>query len=265
VASRLVTPPDRSSLHLRLETVLAAAWPRVALASSLLSVGTMSIRPRLVIGALSLVALGGCAVQGEEDAGTVGDGKADAHAPTQPSHPSKIQTLVATVSPDGLTMLAPGSEERAAASQTVWQKTRASGVMPVAVVLLLVGVAGIVFAVVGEEFGIILCLIIVALFALLVMRGLTQALRRNSAFERMAVAGLTTQLGVQAFGGEQRTLYREMSAYWARFASDLDPNGGTSSTWPIYDSTGDHHLILDTTIAEGTAADADVCALWDGA
>jgi cell division protein FtsW len=56
-----------------------------------------------------------------------------------------------------------------------------------------------VFAVVGEEFGIILCLLIVALFSLLVMRGLTQALRRNSAFERMAIAGLTTQIGVQAF------------------------------------------------------------------
>jgi cell division protein FtsW len=56
-----------------------------------------------------------------------------------------------------------------------------------------------VFAVVGEEFGIILCLIIVALFALLVLRGLTQALRRHNAFERMAIAGLTTQIGVQAF------------------------------------------------------------------
>jgi len=56
-----------------------------------------------------------------------------------------------------------------------------------------------VFAVVGEEFGIVLCLLIVALFSLLVMRGLFQALRRNSAFERMAVAGLTTQIGIQAF------------------------------------------------------------------
>jgi cell division protein FtsW len=56
-----------------------------------------------------------------------------------------------------------------------------------------------VFAVVGEEFGIILCLLIVALFSLLVMRGLVQALRRSSAFERMAIAGLTTQIGFQAF------------------------------------------------------------------
>jgi cell division protein FtsW len=56
-----------------------------------------------------------------------------------------------------------------------------------------------VFAVVGEEFGIVLCLLIVALFSLLVMRGLYQAMRRNSASERMAVAGLTTQIGIQAF------------------------------------------------------------------
>lgn len=56
-----------------------------------------------------------------------------------------------------------------------------------------------VFAVIGEEFGIILCLLIVALFGVLVMRGLMQAMRRNSAFERMAIAGLVTQIGVQAF------------------------------------------------------------------
>jgi cell division protein FtsW len=56
-----------------------------------------------------------------------------------------------------------------------------------------------VFAVVGEEFGIVLCLLIVALFSALVMRGLMQALRRASAFERMAIAGLATQIGMQAF------------------------------------------------------------------
>jgi cell division protein FtsW len=56
-----------------------------------------------------------------------------------------------------------------------------------------------VFAVVGEEFGILLCLLIVTLFAVLVMRALVQALRRNSAFERMAIAGLATQIGIQAF------------------------------------------------------------------
>jgi cell division protein FtsW len=56
-----------------------------------------------------------------------------------------------------------------------------------------------VFAVIGEEFGIVLCLLIVALFSILVMRALLQAMRRNSAFERMAIAGLATQIGIQAF------------------------------------------------------------------
>jgi cell division protein FtsW len=56
-----------------------------------------------------------------------------------------------------------------------------------------------VFAVVGEEFGILLCLLIVALFTALVIRGLMQAMRRSDAFERMAVAGLSVQIGIQAF------------------------------------------------------------------
>jgi cell division protein FtsW len=56
-----------------------------------------------------------------------------------------------------------------------------------------------VFAVVGEEFGIVLCLLIVVLFTILVMRGMLQAFRRNSAFERLAIAGLITQIGMQAF------------------------------------------------------------------
>jgi cell division protein FtsW len=56
-----------------------------------------------------------------------------------------------------------------------------------------------VFAVAGEEFGILLCLMLVVLFSVLVIRGLLQALKRNSAFERMAIAGLVTQVGMQAF------------------------------------------------------------------
>ncbi len=56
-----------------------------------------------------------------------------------------------------------------------------------------------VFAVVAEEFGIVLCLVIVLLFALLVGRALYRAFRRNGDFERMAIAGLATLIGVQAF------------------------------------------------------------------
>jgi len=56
-----------------------------------------------------------------------------------------------------------------------------------------------VFAVVAEEFGILLCLLLVALFTAVTMRGLLQAVRRKDAFERLAIAGLATQIGVQAF------------------------------------------------------------------
>jgi cell division protein FtsW len=56
-----------------------------------------------------------------------------------------------------------------------------------------------VFAVVAEEFGILLCLMLVALFAVLVLRGLHQASRRTIAFERIAIAGLAVQIGLQAF------------------------------------------------------------------
>ena len=56
-----------------------------------------------------------------------------------------------------------------------------------------------VFAVVAEEFGIVFCLILVLIFAVIVMRGLVLAFRRNNTFERLAIAGLVTQIGVQAF------------------------------------------------------------------
>ncbi|MYZ47792.1 putative lipid II flippase FtsW [Propylenella binzhouense] len=56
-----------------------------------------------------------------------------------------------------------------------------------------------VFAVVAEEFGILICMLLMLLFAGLVIRGLMQAFRRKSAFERLAIAGLATQIGMQSF------------------------------------------------------------------
>ncbi|WP_026379520.1 putative lipid II flippase FtsW [Afifella pfennigii] len=56
-----------------------------------------------------------------------------------------------------------------------------------------------VFAVIAEEFGIILCLALIAIFGFIVMRGLLHALKRRQAFERMAIAGLSIQIGLQAF------------------------------------------------------------------
>jgi cell division protein FtsW len=58
--------------------------------------------------------------------------------------------------------------------------------------------ADFVFAVAAEEFGIILCLVLAALFALIVLRALMHAFRTEDAFMRFAVAGLAILFGTQS-------------------------------------------------------------------
>ncbi|WP_378949935.1 putative lipid II flippase FtsW [Mesorhizobium sp. ANAO-SY3R2] len=58
--------------------------------------------------------------------------------------------------------------------------------------------ADFVFSVAGEEFGIMLCLIIMAIFAFIVLRGLRTALREHDDFTRYAVAGLVVVFGFQS-------------------------------------------------------------------
>jgi cell division protein FtsW len=55
-----------------------------------------------------------------------------------------------------------------------------------------------IFAVAGEEFGIFLCLAIVALFTFLVLRSLTRAMKEENLFVLLATGGLTVQFGLQA-------------------------------------------------------------------
>ncbi len=55
-----------------------------------------------------------------------------------------------------------------------------------------------IFSVAAEEFGIIFCMAIVAVFAFLVMRGLSHAFRERNDFNRFAVAGLVLQIGIQS-------------------------------------------------------------------
>jgi cell division protein FtsW len=55
-----------------------------------------------------------------------------------------------------------------------------------------------VFSVAAEEFGILVCIAIVALFGFVVLRGLRFAEREEDDFTRFAVAGLTMQFGFQA-------------------------------------------------------------------
>ena len=58
--------------------------------------------------------------------------------------------------------------------------------------------ADFVFAVAAEEFGIVLCLILLALFAFIVLRALMHAFRTEDPFARFAVAGLAMLFGMQS-------------------------------------------------------------------
>jgi cell division protein FtsW len=56
-----------------------------------------------------------------------------------------------------------------------------------------------IFSVIGEEFGLIMCLVIVALYVGIVLRVLLRLLKEEDLFTTLAAAGLTAQLGGQAF------------------------------------------------------------------
>ncbi|MGB0571803.1 MAG: FtsW/RodA/SpoVE family cell cycle protein [Alphaproteobacteria bacterium] len=58
--------------------------------------------------------------------------------------------------------------------------------------------ADFVFAVAGEELGLFVVLFIVALFAFIVLRGMTRAMSEQNLFILLAVAGLLVQFGIQA-------------------------------------------------------------------
>lgn len=58
--------------------------------------------------------------------------------------------------------------------------------------------ADFVFAVAAEEFGIFLCLVLVALFAFVVLRALRNAMRNEDLFSRFATAGLAIMFGTQS-------------------------------------------------------------------
>jgi len=55
-----------------------------------------------------------------------------------------------------------------------------------------------VFAVAGEEFGIILCLVILSLFAFIILRSLSRASKESDPFARFAITGLALLFGLQA-------------------------------------------------------------------
>jgi cell division protein FtsW len=59
--------------------------------------------------------------------------------------------------------------------------------------------ADFVFAVAGEEFGLVVCLIVVLLFMFVVVRGMIRMLADEDMFAILAAAGLLSQFGLQAF------------------------------------------------------------------
>jgi cell division protein FtsW len=55
-----------------------------------------------------------------------------------------------------------------------------------------------IFSVTGEEFGVVVCIALVSLFAVVVVRGLLLARRNDDIFVRLAVTGLAVMFGLQA-------------------------------------------------------------------
>lgn len=67
--------------------------------------------------------------------------------------------------------------------------------------------ADFVFSVVGEEFGLWMCLFVVALYAIIVLRSLVRAVQVPSMFVLIASSGLAVQMGLQAFINMASALY----------------------------------------------------------
>jgi len=67
--------------------------------------------------------------------------------------------------------------------------------------------ADFVFAVAGEEFGMVVCLAILALFAFIVVRGLIRLIGERDLFVILAGTGLLAQFGLQAFVNMGSTLH----------------------------------------------------------
>jgi cell division protein FtsW len=66
--------------------------------------------------------------------------------------------------------------------------------------------ADFIFAVAGEEFGLIACLAVVGLFAFVVLRGFCRAFKGEDLFALLAVSGLLVQFGLQALVNVASTL-----------------------------------------------------------
>jgi cell division protein FtsW len=64
-----------------------------------------------------------------------------------------------------------------------------------------------IFAVAGEEFGLLLCVILVVLFGVMVLQGFSRALKDNDLFVVLAASGLLALFGAQALMNMASTLH----------------------------------------------------------
>jgi cell division protein FtsW len=67
--------------------------------------------------------------------------------------------------------------------------------------------ADFVFAVAGEEFGLVVCVVIVAVFAFIVLRGMSRLLQEGNLFVLLSATGLLIQFGLQAVINMASTLH----------------------------------------------------------
>jgi cell division protein FtsW len=67
--------------------------------------------------------------------------------------------------------------------------------------------ADFVFAVAGEEFGLIVCILIVGVFAFIVLRGFSRLLQEGNLFVLLSATGLLIQFGLQAIINMASTLH----------------------------------------------------------
>jgi len=67
--------------------------------------------------------------------------------------------------------------------------------------------ADFVFAVAGEEFGVVFCVLLVGLFAFIVLRGFSRLVQENNLFVLLSATGLLIQFGLQAIINMASTLH----------------------------------------------------------
>jgi para-nitrobenzyl esterase len=68
------------------------------------------------------------------------------------------------------------------------------------------------------------------------------------------------------FGGStsrSQPLTNAIQSYWTNYATTGDPNGQGLVTWPKYDAVSDQHIVLASSISDGSGLQKAACDFWD--